>query len=215
MANDTRERFLDTAEALFAERGFYGVSIAAIAAELGLTKQALLHHFSSKEKIYGDVLRRISARFEAIAPDTDRDTERDTNRDTERQAEAAGRDPAKHLVDFFAALYAESLEHPDQIRLLMRELLDNKRRADAVGTWYLKPFLERLIEMLKAVSNWRDADEACALVAVYQILGAINYYVLSDTTLVGIFGEDLKSELDRAFPEQLQRLIDAVMETHG
>ena len=59
MASDTRELFLDTAETLFAERGFYGVSIAAIAGELGLTKQALLHHFSSKEKLYGAVLERI------------------------------------------------------------------------------------------------------------------------------------------------------------
>ena len=55
MAQDTRERLLDQAEPLFAERGFYGVSIAAIASELGLTKQALLHHFGSKEKLYGEV----------------------------------------------------------------------------------------------------------------------------------------------------------------
>ncbi|MEL6753814.1 MAG: helix-turn-helix domain-containing protein, partial [Pseudomonadota bacterium] len=64
MASDTREQFLDTAEALFAERGFYGVSIAAIADELDLTKQALLHHFGTKEKLYGAVLQRISDEFE-------------------------------------------------------------------------------------------------------------------------------------------------------
>ena len=45
MARVSREEYLDAAEALFAERGFYGVSIAAIAEQLGLTKQALLHHF--------------------------------------------------------------------------------------------------------------------------------------------------------------------------
>ena len=49
---DTRERFLDAAAEAFAERGFYGTSIAAIAESLPYTKQALLHHFGSKEKLY-------------------------------------------------------------------------------------------------------------------------------------------------------------------
>ena len=40
--SDTPEKLLLVAEALFSERGFYGVSIAAIASELGITKQALL-----------------------------------------------------------------------------------------------------------------------------------------------------------------------------
>ena len=39
MQADTRQRLLDIAEQLFAERGFYGVSIAAIASEVGFTKQ--------------------------------------------------------------------------------------------------------------------------------------------------------------------------------
>ena len=60
MAQDTRERLLDQAESLFAERGFYGVSIAAIANELGLTKQALLHHFGSKGKRDGEGLKRVT-----------------------------------------------------------------------------------------------------------------------------------------------------------
>ena len=53
---DTRQRLLDMAEQLFAERGFYGVSIAAIASEVGFTKQGLLHYFNSKEKLYGSIL---------------------------------------------------------------------------------------------------------------------------------------------------------------
>ena len=61
-AADTRDQFIEAARRPFAERGFYGTSIAAIAEELGLTKQALLHHFGTKEKLYGDVLEEISAR---------------------------------------------------------------------------------------------------------------------------------------------------------
>ncbi|MEM8920599.1 MAG: helix-turn-helix domain-containing protein, partial [Pseudomonadota bacterium] len=127
MAVNTREQFLDAAEMLFAERGFYGVSIAAIGTELGLTKQALLHHFGSKEKLYGEVLGRISDRFDAITTQT-----------------SAASDPTEAFVAYFIELYGASLEEPHQTRLLMRELLDNRRRADTAGTWYLKPFLEHL-----------------------------------------------------------------------
>ena len=39
------------------------------AAQVGLTKQALLHHFGSKQKLYGAVLERISARLLADLDD--------------------------------------------------------------------------------------------------------------------------------------------------
>ena len=60
MSLSTRDQFIAAAQHLFAEKGFYGASIAAIAEELGLTKQALLHHFGNKEKLYGEVLQRLS-----------------------------------------------------------------------------------------------------------------------------------------------------------
>ena len=70
-AEATKEKFLDVARKLFAEKGFYGVSIAAISSELDLTKQALLHHFGSKEKLYGLVLEGISERFMQALGDGD------------------------------------------------------------------------------------------------------------------------------------------------
>ena len=108
MAHDTRERLLDQAEALFAERGFYGVSIAAIANELGLTKQALLHHFGSKERLYGDVLKQISDRFADIDLNT---TAPDAN-------------ATDQLVAYLLELSDPSKFNPSATRVLMRELLD-------------------------------------------------------------------------------------------
>lgn len=189
MAQDTRERLLDQAEPLFAERGFYGVSIAAIASELGLTKQALLHHFGSKEKLYGEVLKRISARFEAL------------------ETASAGSDPVERLIAYLLALHSHDRFSTDATRILMRELLDNKRRADTAGTWYLKPFLEQLIAMVQAIPNWRSASESEALAMVYQLLGSINYFGISQPTLTGIFGEPGYKALKSAFPTQLERLI--------
>ncbi|MEM6625493.1 MAG: TetR/AcrR family transcriptional regulator [Pseudomonadota bacterium] len=198
MAVNTREQFLDAAETLFAERGFYGVSIAAIGTELGLTKQALLHHFGSKEKLYGEVLGRISDRFDAITTQT-----------------SAASDPTEAFVAYFIELYGASLEEPHQTRLLMRELLDNRRRADTAGTWYLKPFLEHLIRLLQAIPSWRTASEMEALAMIYQFLGALNYYAISAPTLTGIFGDDAYAELDQAFPSQLDQLMRSALSARG
>lgn len=189
MAQDTRERLLDQAEPLFAERGFYGVSIAAIANELGLTKQALLHHFGSKERLYGEVLKRISLRFEGIEQDP------------------VPADPTERLTAFLLALRTLDNASTNSTRILMRELLDNKRRADTAGTWYLKSFLEQLIAMVQVIPNWQSASDAEALALVYQLLGAINYFGISEPTLTGIFGEAGYKALDAAFPKQLEHLI--------
>jgi DNA-binding transcriptional regulator YbjK len=51
-APQTRERILDVAEALFAERGFAGTSVRDIAASAGLTAASLYNHFDGKEALY-------------------------------------------------------------------------------------------------------------------------------------------------------------------
>lgn len=194
MATDTREQFLDCAELLFSERGFYGVSIAAIANELGLTKQALLHHFGSKEKLYGEVLKRISNQFAAIESDIARDQT----------------DPSERLRSYLLRLHAPFPRGAAPTRLLMREVLDNKRRADTAGTWYLKPFLDRLTAMVKEIPAWRRASDTEAFAMVYQLLGAINYFGISKPTLQGIYGAERYMKIDQVFPAQLEHLIDIV-----
>ena len=113
-----------------------------------------------------------------------------SNRFSEFQSarEEKGHDPAERLKDLFRELQNPNPEHAAQTRLLMRELLDNKRRADTASTWYLKGFLERLIDMVQEVPGWSNATEAEAFALVYQWLGAINYFAISGPTLTGIFG---------------------------
>lgn len=108
-------------------------------------------------------------------------------------------------------LNAQNTAAPEQTTLLMREFLDNKRRADTAGTWYLKRFLERFVVMVKEIPNWHDATDAEALALVYQLLGAINYYAISEPTLVGIFGAQKHKQLKIEFPRQLSALISSAV----
>src|SRR5713226_10153553 len=63
-AGDTRERILQVAQALFAERGYRGTSLRDISSRIGIKAPSLLQHFSSKEQIYLAVLDRIFSKLE-------------------------------------------------------------------------------------------------------------------------------------------------------
>ena len=193
MQADTRQRILDIAEQLFAERGFYGVSIAAIASEVGFTKQGVLHYFNSKEKLYGAILQRISDDFQK----------------QQTEAEQAFEEPKQRLKLFYAALAEPTDTNTRRTRLLMRELLDNNARATNAENWYLKGFLERLIGMVKAIEGLQSLSREEALIFAYQLLGAVNYFMVSPVTLRKIFGKNTLNEVNKNFSTSLVTLIEA------
>ena len=195
MTLSTRDQFLRVAESSFADRGFYGTSIAQIAKELDLSKQALLHHFGNKEKLYGEVLKRIServiSRTEAIV--------------------AAHDQPADQLEELVVAQFEEQLSNSDAARLLMRELLDNEQRADKAGNWYLKPYLEKLVAVAQACKPELKRWQAVAM--IYQFLGAAHYFAVSQPTLDQIFDGATMSATKKGYADQLRQLVRARIES--
>ena len=63
---DTRERILEAAAELFADRGYAGTSIRDIADRLGLTKAALYYHFTSKDEILQALVAKPIALMTAV-----------------------------------------------------------------------------------------------------------------------------------------------------
>lgn len=85
MAGDTKERILETALAMFAQRGYLGTSMRDIADELGITKGALYKHYASKQEILDSITERMdktdSERAERYAmPETEADNFAETYR---------------------------------------------------------------------------------------------------------------------------------------
>jgi AcrR family transcriptional regulator len=59
-----RRQLLDTARAVFAERGFHSTAMNDIAEAAGVTKPVLYQHFTSKRDLYREVLEDVGGRLE-------------------------------------------------------------------------------------------------------------------------------------------------------
>ena len=92
----------------FAEAGYDGTSLNDIAAAVGIRRPSLLHHFPSKEALYGEVFERVLSDF--IGP---------------IEEAAAGDDEGWARIEkvLVTALLLFA-GHPDHVRLLRREAID-------------------------------------------------------------------------------------------
>jgi len=88
---DRREKIIETARRIFAKHGYEGTSISMIAAETGLTKAALYHHFEGKEALFRICFRSgIDELIEEV----------------EAALSTAGSDPVERLRTFMLATAA-------------------------------------------------------------------------------------------------------------
>ncbi len=65
-ASERRERILDAAVRLFAERGYHAASMDGIAAEAGISKAVVYDHFTSKRELYTVLLDTIRSELDAL-----------------------------------------------------------------------------------------------------------------------------------------------------
>lgn len=119
-----REEILTAALGVFAERGYRGASIAAVAERVGLTQQGVLHYFPSKDRLLEEVLRlRDERTFLHLLGDggpLDLDGAADVIEYNEGQ---------RGLVQSFAVLAAESVTEGHPAREFFEERYALSRRA--------------------------------------------------------------------------------------
>ena len=197
MEDTTRDKLLAAAKKQFAERGFYGASIAQVAGELGLTKQALLYHFKRKEDLYAEVLDDISQRLLRLV------------RATVSSSDA----PERQFEDIFLGLYALSREYPQDTHILVREVLDNQSRLETAKELYLLPFLAEIVAVVPRMKGFEDVKPEAAFCMVYQLIGSIEYFVISTPSLKRMYGAEAYESCRDVFPielrKQIRRLIDS------
>ena len=170
----TRDRILDSAAKVFAQYGYRLASMELVAQECGLTRQALYHHFESKEALFRAVVEAVGE--EAL----------EAEQTAALREERAGRGIADILAAQLSARYrylldrlkgsahAEELlsEHQRQARDLYQTFIDRKfrlivdtiERAGAAGGPALRKGLApaglaRAIELAARGFDLKKADD--------------------------------------------------------
>ncbi|MGA8850682.1 MAG: TetR/AcrR family transcriptional regulator [Aeromicrobium sp.] len=151
-----RIQILDTAAALFAERGFHGVSVHDIGAACGISGPAIYKHFAGKDAILTESLTSISERHVAEA--------------SERRS--AHLDPGAALDALIAWHIDFALEHPALIVIQEREWtnLDPDGR-DTVRRLQLV-YIDIWVDVLRGLRD--DLDAAQARAVVQATFGLLN-----------------------------------------
>ncbi|MDH5290298.1 MAG: TetR family transcriptional regulator [Acidimicrobiia bacterium] len=176
-AGTTKHRVVEVAMVAFADRGVAGTSLDDLARQVGMTKQAILYHFGSKDGLVGAVLEQgardlieVLAAAGAAAP--------------------AGWDRVEATV---RAAFGLAVRRPELVGLL-RELgrLGPERTGQVVSL--LQPMIDAAVGALQSGMDdgrLRRSDPRLVLVSAYAIITG----VVADTGVLRAVGLELNLKL--------------------
>jgi AcrR family transcriptional regulator len=185
-ALSTREQIIVAATALFAEHGYHATSLNEIADAVGIRRPSLLHHFPSKEALYGEVFVHAVADFGERV----------------EQAVAGNREGFKLLDHVIEAAFDFFAENPDFVRLVRHEALDGSPGIDLGAA--MRPFFVRACEFFERemeAGRFRRQDPQQLLLTGY---GTLLTYFGDSSFLHALLDEDPLGE------KALSRRLDHV-----
>ena len=195
---ETRDSILNAAIAEFAERGFEGASIRAIADRLGLQHPLITYHYRSKDILWRaaaeHAFAQIRAGWDSLAP------------------ENSDLPPLARLREEYATLFRYTVAFPEFHRFMRQESLSNSPRLKWVAETVLAPLLGRLIPQIVA------AQKQGLLPAVDPIL--FHYMMVSLTATLSGFGPEMQvtgglSAHDTKVVDAYWRLVDETVFGEG
>jgi len=192
-AEQTRRSLLDAAEAVFADRGFHGARMVAIAEGAGVTHGLLHYYFDSKEHLYEEVVGRLFGRHQQLF-----------ERLVSSGSELTARDLVLESFDLF-------WEHPNQVRIMLWEMASGDDRVErSMAAFY--DIMAGALSSLTAQAppeceTGRDPRDVYV-----SILGALVVYFFRDPTIKQLFGENRFSDADRRRRrEHIGALLDLLL----
>src|ERR1700732_512351 len=191
---ETRASILNAAIAEFAERGFEGASIRAIADRLGLQHPLITYHYRRK-----DILWRVAAQHAFAQIRAGWDTSAPENSDLP---------PLARLRQEYTTLFRYTVAFPEFHRFMRQEASTNNPRLKWVAETVLAPLLARLLPQIIA------AKKAGLLPAVDPIL--FHYMMVSLTAALSEFGPEMQvtsglSSEDTKVVEAYWRLVEEMV----
>lgn len=152
-----RDVILDEATELFARQGYDGTSLNDIAAGVGIKRPSLLHHFPSKDELYGEVFERmLSDWMEHV-----------------ESAMAVSGTGWERFSGVLSAGFELFCRNPAYVRLMRREALEGGERLGIDLMGVVAPLFEAAVEWMEGemiAGRFRKVDARQALITAYATL---------------------------------------------
>lgn len=172
-SGDAKSVYIAVATRRFAMDGFHGTSLSNLAKDAGVSKQALLHFFKTKEALYAATLTVLADRM------------------MQDLITCRRVDPVKWLTDYFMILCQNARADSTDLRLVMHALLDSDHNA---RKWPLKPYLDKLLVIIARTNGGHKMSTAKRINWLLQMNGMINYHIISHTAMLGMYGEQVLAD---------------------
>ena len=189
-AGGVRDRLLDSAEQLFAERGFDATSIRDLAAAAGCNIASVNYYFGGKEKLYVEVWRRDllllkDARIASIE---------------KVLFESVGKPSLEDLLRSFAYAFIGPLVDesggPRLIKLMAREILNPHLPSSMFSEAVIKPTLLAVQSALAKVCP--ELPESKIPMVVFSLMGQLVHTIKLKTMLGSMDDNDALAKFEPA-----------------
>lgn len=187
----TRERIIDAAGEIFAERGFDSTTVRDICQSAGANIAAVNYYFGDKQRLYIEaVMRAHRWRMEQAA----------------LPAWSADTTPEEKLTDFITTFIRRVRTGPGDTwhtRLVMREILNPSAACAELVKSSIRPQFEVLVGILRELLPEVTDDKKLHLTA-FSIVGQCLFYHFADPVVRNLLGLDEYNGLD------VQKLADHI-----
>jgi AcrR family transcriptional regulator len=188
----SRERILDAATEIAAERGYEGTSIALVSAKCGLPASSIYWHFKDKDDLIAAVIERSFGRWLSAWQVPDEGT------------------VSERTVDFAAQVAKALLDAPDFIRLGLMLALERRPVEPRARAMFLQARAQALAQLTQLFGELMPelSDANVKQLATYAIAGADGLFIANE---IGGDSIDLVALFElhaRALVDTARRLID-------
>lgn len=189
--DDTRSRLLDSAEELFAESGFDGVSARDITKFAECNIASINYYFGGKDNLYNEVcLRRLGVL-------------RDIRVESIKEVMSKGDDVTLEELfrEFSQAFLSPVLDDPrgrSFLRLMTREMLYPHMRAGMFVEEMIMPVFKTLVEAMGKICPGLDKEKAAWSIysLVAQLIHTIHIQTMMGDSLKGLPPFDASKAVD-------------------